>query len=121
MFGKRSDGKRIKNLDAINKIIPYIMKTRNDSQVCFEDKIYLDKVTAYIKKKREEGIRITHMDVVIAAIGRTLNERPGLNRFIMNRRIYQRNETTISLAVKKRLTICSPPLPATSLLGKQTA
>ena len=51
MFGKRPDGTKIKKLDAINKIIPYIMKTRNDSQVCFEDKIYLDKVTAYIKRK----------------------------------------------------------------------
>lgn len=42
MFGKRADGIRIKNIDAFYKIIPYIMKTRSDSQVFFEDKIYLE-------------------------------------------------------------------------------
>lgn len=103
MFGKRADGVRVKKLDAIFKLIPYIMKTRTDSQVFFEDKIYLDKVSEYIKKKKEEGIRITHMEIIIAAIGRLLYERPQLNRFIMNRQIYQRNETVISLAIKKQI------------------
>ena len=103
MFGKRADGVRIKKLDAFYKIIPYIMKKRSDSQVFFEDKFYLDNVSEYIKQKREDGMRITHMDVMIAAIGRLLHERPGINRFIMNRKIYQRNESVISLAVKKQL------------------
>ena len=103
MFGKRADGVRVKKLDAIFKLIPYIMKTRTDSQVFFEDKIYLDKVSEYIKKKKEEGIRVTHMEIIIAAIGRLLYERPQLNRFIMNRQIYQRNETVISLAIKKQM------------------
>lgn len=103
MFGKRADGVRVKKLDAIFKLIPYIMKTRTDSQVFFEDRIYLDKVSEYIKKKKEEGIRVTHMEIIIAAIGRLLYERPQLNRFIMNRQIYQRNETVISLAIKKQM------------------
>lgn len=103
MFGKRADGVRVKKLDAIFKLIPYIMKTRTDSQVFFEDRIYLDKVSEYIKKKKAEGIRITHMEIIIAAIGRLLYERPYLNRFIMNRQIYQRNETVISLAIKKQM------------------
>ena len=103
MFGKRADGVRVKKLDAIFKLIPYIMKTRTDSQVFFEDRVYLDKVNEYIKKKKEEGVRITHMEIIIAAIGRILYERPGLNRFIMNRQIYQRNETVISLAIKKQM------------------
>lgn len=103
MFGKRADGVRVKKLDAIFKLIPYIMKTRTDSQVFFEDRVYLDKVSEYIKKKKAEGIRITHMEIIIAAIGRLLYERPQLNRFIMNRQIYQRNETVISLAIKKQM------------------
>lgn len=103
MFGKRGDGVRIKKLDAFYKIIPYIMKKRSDSQVFFEDKFYLDNVSEYIKRKKEEGVRVTHMDIMITAIGRLLIERPGINRFIMNRKIYQRNEAVISLAVKKKL------------------
>lgn len=103
MFGNRPDGKRIRKIPAFYKIIPYIMKKRSDSQVFFEDRIYLDNVTEYIKEKKEQGIAIGHMDIMIAALGRLLNERTHLNRFIMNRRIYQRKETSVSLAIKKQL------------------
>ena len=104
MFSKRGDGRRIKTLLPYYKIIPYIMKERVDAQVYFEDEISIDAVEEYIKKKKEEGIRMTHMDVVLAAISRTILEKPRLNRFIMNRRIYARNELCISLAVVRKLT-----------------
>ena len=103
MFGKRADGRRIKTLKPYYKIIPYIMKQRVDAQVYFEDEIAVDRLEEYIKKCREKGIKITHMDVVLAAIARTAIEKPRINRFIMNRRIYARNETCISLAIVKKL------------------
>lgn len=103
MFGKRYDGRRIKTLAPFYKIIPYIMKTRNDSQVYFEDKICIDKLEEYIKKKKEEGIVLSHMEVIIAAMSRVMAERPGLNRFIMNRKIYARKKIWVSLAIKKKL------------------
>ncbi|MBR5227262.1 MAG: 2-oxoglutarate dehydrogenase [Clostridia bacterium] len=103
MFKKRSDGRLIKSIYPLCKIMPYIMKTRNDSQVYYEDKICIEKVEEYIKKKREEGVKISHMDVVVAAMSRVALERPGLNRFIMNNRIYARKNLTVSLALKKKL------------------
>lgn len=103
MFSKRSDGRHIKSTYPLYKIIPYVMKTRNDAQVYYEDKIDIERLEEYIKKKREEGIKLTHMDIVTAAISRVALERPGINRFIMNNRIYARNSLTVSLAVKKKL------------------
>lgn len=103
MFGKRYDGRRIKTLSPFYKIIPYIMKTRNDSQVYFEDKICIDKLDEYIKQKREEGVMLSHMEVIIAAMARVMAERPGLNRFIMNRKIYSRKKIWVSLAIKKKM------------------
>ena len=103
MFGKRADGKAVKGLNPFYRIIPYIMKKRSDSQVFFEDRIYLDNINEYIKNKKEDGIRITHMDIMLTAMGRLLYERPHLNRFVMNGRIYQRNEQVLSLAIKKKL------------------
>ena len=103
MFGKRYDGRRIKTLSPFYKIIPYIMKTRNDSQVYFEDKICIDKLDEYIKQKREEGVMLSHMEVIIAAMARVMAERPGLNRFIMNRKIYARKKIWESLAIKKKM------------------
>lgn len=103
MFNKRYDGRLIKSTYPLTKIIPYLMKTRNDSQVYYEDKVYIDKIEEYIRKKREQGIKITHMDVVVAAMTRVALERPGINRFIMNNRIYARKHLCVSLAVKKKL------------------
>lgn len=103
MFNKRADGRKIKTLNPFYKMIPYIMKTRNDSEVKYEDVISIEPLEKYIKEKRNEGIKITHMDVIVAIMGRIALERPGINRFVMNRQIYSRNEVEISLAVKKRL------------------
>lgn len=104
MFGKRYDGRRIKTLNPFYKIVPYIMKSRNDAQVYFEDKICIDNLEEYIKRKKEEdGITLSHMEVIIAAMARVGLERPALNRFVMNRRIYARKKLWVSLAVKKRL------------------
>ena len=37
MFGKRPDGRLVKDLDPMQKIMPYIMKTRTDSMNMYED------------------------------------------------------------------------------------
>lgn len=103
MFSKRADGRKIKSLDPFYKIIPYIMKERVDAHVYFEEDIPVDNLEAYIAKKKEQGIKIKHMDVVLAAIGRVALEKPRINRFIMNRKIYARNEVSISLAMIRKL------------------
>lgn len=103
MFSKRKDGRRIKSLAPYYKIVPYIMKERVDAQVYFEEDICIEAMEEYIKKQKEKGIKIKHMDIILAAIGRVILEKPRINRFIMNRRIYARNEACISLAIVKKL------------------
>lgn len=103
MFGKRSDGKEVKNSDAFFRLIPCIMSQRNDAQVFFNQDIVITTVEEYIARKAEEGIKLSLMDIIFAAIVRIIDERPQLNRFAINGRIYDRNEITISIAVKKTL------------------
>lgn len=103
MFSKRSDGRRIKTIDPLYQIVPFIMKERSDSQVFYEEKIPVDNLEKYIQKKKQDGRRITHMHVVIAAMTRAGFEKPGLNRFIMNGRIYARRKMQVSLAIKKQM------------------
>ena len=64
MFGNRSDGRKLKTLDPIFKIIPTVMKERNDSQVLFKQDINLEPLDEYIDKKSEEGIRFSYMHVI---------------------------------------------------------
>lgn len=103
-LGDRFDGRLIRTIDPFYKIIPYIMRTRVDAQVYFEDKMDIDNIEAYIKEKRNEGIKnIGFLQVLIAVLVRTLSQKPGLNRFIAGQKIYARNEIMVSLAVKKDL------------------
>lgn len=104
MFGHRSDGKKIKKLTPIFKIMPCVMLDRADSQVYFKQDIALKHLDEYIDRKTEEGIRLSYMNIIYAAIVRIIGERPRLNRFAMNGALYQRNKIYVSLVIKKSLT-----------------
>ena len=103
MFGHRSDGRKIKNIPPFFKVIPSVMLTRNDSQVYFKQDIVLNGMDEYIVKKAEEGIKISYMDIIYAAVVRIIAERPALNRFVINGRLYARDGIYLSLAIKKTL------------------
>ena len=104
MFGYRSDGNKIKDLPPIFKIMPCVMPERVDSQVYFKQDIALKSLDEYIDRKAEEGIKISYMNIVYAAIVKIIGERPNLNRFAMNGSLYQRNKVYVSLVIKKSLT-----------------
>ncbi|MGA2141748.1 MAG: 2-oxo acid dehydrogenase subunit E2 [Brevinematales bacterium] len=110
-FKKRKDGIYLKKLPAFRKIFPYLMKTRMESVVYFNQKIFTDRLTSYLEKinsgkNREEKITIFH--VFLAAISRTLKLRPELNRFVSGHRIYEHTDISITFTVKKELTEQSP-------------
>jgi hypothetical protein len=103
-WGDRYDGRKLRAIDPFYKIIPYIMPGRVDSQNCFEDKIPLDAIEIYLKRKRKAGIRnISFFHIVIAALVRILSQKPALNRFIAGQKIYARNEILISFVLKKEM------------------
>ena len=104
MFGYRSDGRKLKNIPPFFKIIPQVMRTRGDSQVYYNYDIPIKAMDEYISRKAEEGIRISYMNIIYAAMVRLISQRPQLNRFIMNGRTYARKDIEISLAIKKSLT-----------------
>lgn len=104
MFGHRADGRKLKTLPPFFKVIPNVMPTRDDSQVFFKQDISLKYLDEYIDKKAEEGIKLSYMHIVYAALVRILGERPQVNRFVMNGTIYARNEITVALAVKRSMT-----------------
>ena len=103
MFGFRSDGRKLKSIPPFFKIIPQVMRTRGDSQVYYDYDIPITQMDEYINKKAEEGIKISYMNIIYAAMVRLIAQRPQLNRFIMNGRTYARNDIYISLAIKKSL------------------
>ena len=103
MFGFRADGKRVKGLDPIQKIMPHIMAHRHDSQNLTSYDLACEPFDNFIKEEREKGERFNYMHIMIAGIVRTIASFPRLNRFIMNGRIYDRKGIFISFVVKKSL------------------
>lgn len=103
MFKKRPDGRLIKNLEPMQQIMPYIMKTRTDSMNMYDDTFDCAPMDAYIKKKAEQGIELSYMHIIIAALVRLIALRPQLNRFVMNGRIYARPKIWVSFVVHPKL------------------
>ena len=104
MFGRRSDGRELKHVMPFFRIMPCIMKERDDSQVYFNQDIAIKKIEQYINLKAQENIKITLLDIMFASIVRIFAERPKLNRFAINGRIYARNKITLAITIKKSMT-----------------
>ena len=103
MFFKRKDGQIDKSVDIFERIMPIIMKERNDALVYIKKEVPLDGMNEYIKKKKQEGIDISHMEIIFTALARVIKEKPKLNRFIISSEIYNRNDIEISVVVKPKL------------------
>ena len=101
MFGRRPDGRRLKNVDPIVQITPYLMPMRCDAQVFLEHKLDYEMLSRYIAQKGREGQRVTFMQLIIAAYVRGVSQHPEINRFIKNKQYYARNNLSVSFTLLK--------------------
>ena len=101
MFGHRADGKRLKNVDPIVRITPYLMPMRCDAQVFLQHKVDYEKMARYIAEKGRQGEKITFMQIIVAGYVRAISQNPAVNRFIFNKQYYARNNCSVSYAVLK--------------------
>lgn len=101
-FGDRHDGFLVRNLDPMGKLIPYIMRSKADSWVLFEDRIDITHTQDFLHDMRKTEIPgLTLYHIIFAAIVRTYSQVPELNRFIQRSNIYARNELKGSMVVMK--------------------
>ena len=97
MFSKRADGVVVKDGDPILKLTGHIMPHRYDAMVQFLLEARCEEMDKYIHMMSEKGIKFSYMHILMAAIVRMYAEKPQLNRFVMNGRLFQRDETTVKL------------------------
>ena len=67
MFGRRPDGKRVRDVDPIVQVTPYLMPMRCDAQVFLEHKLDYEMLSRYIVRKAQEGQKVTFMHLIAAA------------------------------------------------------
>ncbi len=108
-IGDRKDGRRVRTLEPITYVAPFIMPTRVGAMNYFQAAIPMTEMEKFIHKKRAEGKPgFSAMHVLVASYIRMLSQKPGLNRFLSGYRIYARHNIEIIMAVKKELKLDAP-------------
>jgi len=98
----RADGRRAKGLTAIEMAIPHIMRRRVDAQNFVTEYADEEIIRNFIRKvRREKGIRMSRMAVIVAAYYAAARKHPYVNRFVINSRIYDRNHFCVSFVMLK--------------------
>lgn len=105
-FGDRKEGRLLRSLPAFAKFVPFIMPTRNDACNQYEESFEVSDVDRRLLKLRVDGYKgIGILHFIIAAYIRGVSMLPGMNRFIVGRRIYARDNIEVVMTVKRSLAI----------------
>ncbi len=97
----RADGKKLKGADPMYQVAAHLMAKRSDAMNMITLDIPIEPMSKYLNEKRKEGKRYSHLSLIIAAYLQTVAEFPALNRFVVNKTIYRRNEIAVGMVVLK--------------------
>lgn len=107
---KRKDATYVYDIQPFKKLFPYLMPRKCDSLVYISLDLDLTKTLEFIKHNPSTSLNRKYrvFEVLIAAFVRLFILRPELNRFIMNKRIWQRNDISLNFIVKEKYDDNSP-------------
>ena len=104
VFKGKQTARRIRSIIPYMAATPYIMKHRDDSQNFFQDSIEVTETDAFLRRKRDEGMKgLGYLHLLIAAYVRTVSQNPALNRFIRGQRAYANRYITVVMTVKESM------------------
>ena len=101
--GDRRDATLVRDLDSMHVFMPIMMPSRADNEAFIQELVDLSAVEAYLEKKNAQDpkYKYTFFQVILAALARTIEMRPRMNRFIIGDRYFDRDDITFSFIVKK--------------------
>lgn len=103
-WGDRKDGIWLKDIPAMNRIMPALMPNRADNEAYINVDIDTRPLNDYLNKLNEGRTedKYTFFHLISAALGKAFILRPRMNRFIVVNKLYQRKNVTIAFTVKKQ-------------------
>ena len=108
-FGDRSDGRKLRTINPMNKFMPYIMPMRCDACNTYSDMFDVTKTDKFCREKVKAGmVNFGFLHVMLAAYIRGISQRPGINRLVSGQKIFARNDIQVVMTIKKTLSIDSP-------------
>jgi len=96
----RRDGVRVKDLDSMHVLMPYIKPNRCDSDVFINQKMDVTELVKYYEKMKKKHSDLTYFHLFLTLIAKTVYNKPLLNRFVVNKKFYDRNEVSIAFTAK---------------------
>ncbi|MBR3036650.1 MAG: 2-oxo acid dehydrogenase subunit E2 [Lachnospiraceae bacterium] len=104
-WGDRKDGTLIRDLDSMHFIMGHIYRNRTDNEAFISETLDLTNVDRYLAEKNvgNEGYQYNLFQVLVCAFTKAVHLRPRMNRFIVNRNYYQRNEVTSAFVVRVKM------------------
>lgn len=103
-WGDRRDATLIRDIDAIHLMMGHLYLNRTDNEAYISETVELEPVKKWIEAHPDGELKYSFFHIIVAATLKLLVERPKLNRFISDRKFYQRNENTAAFIVKRQLT-----------------
>ena len=106
MFGRRSDGKLVRNLPKLRRFMPFVSPRRNDSLFYYQHEIEVDAALALVEQQnqgRPPDRRITLFHLYLRSVGLGVHENPEINRFIAGGRIYERDGVWLTFSAMREL------------------
>ena len=105
-FGDRVDGRRIRSLNGFYNFIPFIMPQRSDALNYYEQAFEITEADRWFRRQRVSGYKgMGMLHLLIASYVRACAYLPGLNRVVVGRRVFARNNIEIVMTVKRSLSI----------------
>ena len=103
-FGDKPDARLIRDVPGLSTIMFHIMPKRTESEVYLHDKIDATELVKFIEEKNAQhpNYKTTIFHCFVLAVARMINERPKMNRYIQGRRLYERDEISLSFLSKRR-------------------
>jgi hypothetical protein len=98
----RCDGDLVAGEPPVRRVMPYLMRGRNESAVYQETVYRVARARTWLRAyNRSHAERATLFHLLAYACAQALHARPRLNRFVSGRRLYQRRGVSVSFVAKK--------------------
>ncbi len=103
LMARRPDGDFIAKAHPYRRMLGYLMPGRNEAVVYYEDLVRAEAILDYIKRARValgQDVGLTHC--LVAASGMGMFICPEMNRFVVGKRLYQRNDVSVTFSMKRK-------------------
>jgi len=106
MFGRRPDATLARDISMLRRFMPFVSPRRNDSVVYYDMEIGVDAALRFLEERnrdRPPERRMTLFHLYLRSLAMNIHLRPGVNRFALAGRLWQRNDLWITYSAKQAI------------------